>query len=116
MGDRGNIVIDYGKKRRIYFYTHWNGSSIKEILKGALLRGKERWDDPSYLARIIFCELIGEDQEGVTGYGISPYLTDNEHPLLIVDVRNKLVWLEDKEGNYIGKKISFSDFVKEEIK
>lgn len=107
MGDRGNIVIDYGKGKKIYFYTHWKGSDIRAILYRALAR-KQRWDDPAYLARIIFSELIRGDEGGETGYGIAPYEIDNEHPLLIVDTVNRRV----KEGK---KTVSFDDFLFEGV-
>ncbi len=40
MGDRGNIRVD-SKENKIYLHTHWYGSRIPYILKGALIRGKE---------------------------------------------------------------------------
>ena len=80
MGDRGNIVIHYEEKgapeELVYFYTHWQGSYIKDLL-GTALKRKERWNDAPYLARIIFSTLIGNDH-GEHGFVISPYLCDNE--------------------------------------
>lgn len=112
MGDRGNIVLDYGNKRRIFLYTHWSGSELKTTLKKALIRGKSRWEDESYLARIIFCEMIKDDITELTGYGISPTITDNEHPLLIVDLINHKIWFETEEGNKIKSSYSYEEFVK----
>ena len=45
MGDRGNIVFKYTDGNKIYFYSHWGGSDLKETLRQALIRGKERWED-----------------------------------------------------------------------
>lgn len=108
MGDRGNIVIECNDKR-VYLYTHWRGSDIQEIARKALAR-KQRWDDPAYLARIVFCELIGGDVEGETGYGISTEICDNEHHLVVLNVNDRKVKIESETGHVL-KEISFEGFV-----
>ena len=65
MGDRGNIIVD-----GVYLYSHWTGSKLPETLKSALNR-KLRWDDSSYLTRMIFCEMVKDDIDGEIGFGIS---------------------------------------------
>lgn len=93
MGDRGNIVVRQtsGTNRDdVWFYTHWSGSYMKEII-GKALALKQRWDDPSYLARIIFDKLTDGDK-GTTGFGISTSIGDNEHPILVVETVAKLVY------------------------
>jgi hypothetical protein len=73
MGDRGNIIIEADGQTfpaPVYLYTHWSGSDIPKLLKAALIKGVSRWDDPAYLARIIFQTLIGGDK-GETGFGLS---------------------------------------------
>lgn len=93
MGDRGNIQLTGGPEfpTPVYFYTHWRGSEMKDIVAKALAKGKGRWNDPSYLARIIFDELRGQD-DGVTGFGISAVAQDNEHPILVVDMARQQVY------------------------
>lgn len=84
MGDRCNIVIQYNATNRIYFYGHWSGEDFVAACQRALKK-RWRWDDPPYLARIIweeFCHQHG----GETGFGISPDLCDNEHDLCVVDM------------------------------
>ena len=66
MGDRANIVIE-NDAGRIYLYTHWAGYSLPETLRSALERGKSRWDDESYLTRIIFCEMVKGSEADLTG-------------------------------------------------
>lgn len=85
MGDCGNIKLMY-PQGDIYFYTHWDGSELHLTLAEALKRGKGRWDDPPYLARIIFSEMIRGDVLGQTGYGISPSECDSG-PLPTVDLK-----------------------------
>lgn len=115
MGDRGNIVI---KQRQpegsyLYFYTHWNGSEIAETVQNALKRGKERWDDEQYLARIIFCEMIKDDVMATDGYGISTSMGDNEHDFIVVDVDKQTVSRvsEGDPGKKPKKSWSFDKFV-----
>src|SRR5438046_10751267 len=102
MGDRGNIKL-VGKRHfanPVYLYTHLGGSDLKETLAMALEKGRDRWNDGSYLARVIFQGLIGTD-DGVTGYGLSSSPTDNEHPFLVVDVDANTIWEEpDKRESF----------------
>ena len=41
MGDRANIEMVYESGEKIYFYTHWSGSELPEILQNALNGAKE---------------------------------------------------------------------------
>ena len=110
MGERGNIAIN-----GVYLYTHWKGHVLKPILKSALIRGKSRWDDPPYLARIIFCEMMDGDN-GLTGYGISTRIEDNNHNALEVDTNKQIVI--ERKVNYDSLKLgdvisewTFEDFI-----
>ena len=114
MGDRGNIVMDYSEEtddqdqdRRIFFYTHWSGSELKSIVQTAL-RKRWRWDDPSYLSKIIFWELVKGNEERETGYGIAPHEIDNEHPYVIVTPSQQIV----TEGETIW---TFEEFIQQEF-
>lgn len=113
MGDRGNIAVQTGDKR-VYLYGHWAGCEMPEIVRKALAR-KQRWDDPPYLARIIFCELVGDDK-GETGYGISATIDDNEHPIIVVNCDRQTVTIEaEPDGSHgprgAAKVVSFSDYI-----
>ena len=98
MGDRGNIVIVQHPWRQkpedplefVVFYTHWSGCEIGSTVQAALQK-HWRWDDPAYLARIIFDVLTSSAHDEETGFGISTGICDNEHPILIVDTRNKQI-------------------------
>ena len=105
MGDRGNICMEEAEGKKIYFYTHWDGSELFTILKNALIKGKLRWDDEPYLARIIFCELVKKD-DGITGYGISTGVCDNEHPIFVVNSDKQVVSIEETNKNW-----TFEDFI-----
>ncbi len=99
---RSNIAIKYGDGNKIYFYSHWDGADMKEILKNALIRGKERWNDEAYLARIIFSEMIKDNILDLTGYGIAPYEMDKNYETIVVDIKNKTI---------TPKETSFAEFI-----
>lgn len=105
MGDRANIHIVEEDGGDLYFYTHWDGFVLPTILARALDRGRGRWSDESYLARIIFSEMVKRDVEGETGYGISTYRTDYEYDDLVVSPVGKTV--TDRDGSVL----SFEDFI-----
>jgi hypothetical protein len=98
MGERNYIyLVNDG----IYLYSHWG---VKDELiadvKNALRRSRDRWDDRQYLNRIIFSEMIKDDVEGTTNYGLSSDMHDGQIAVR-VDVNSKKV-----DG------ISFEEFVK----
>lgn len=94
MGDRGNIVIRQVSNKNtddVWLYTHWSGSEIKDTVREALAR-KERWDDPSYLARIVFCKLVEGAEKDATGFGISCRMQDNGHSIIVMDTEENAVY------------------------
>lgn len=98
MGDRANVKIVEGG-RELYFYVHWTGWQLPELVAIGLRRGEERWDDPPYLNRIIFGAILDGD-DGTTGYGISTYVGDGARQTLVVDHDRQCVHLigADDEG------------------
>lgn len=97
MGDRGNIVVEQSDGSRIFLYAHWDGSELPGILQRALKK-RWRWSDEAYLTRIIFSEMIKDSVMAETGYGISTYLIDNQHPLLVVNCDKDRVSRETEKG------------------
>jgi hypothetical protein len=92
VGDRGNIEVkSYNNQPSVFLYTHWSGTSLPAILASALKRGRDRWEDPTYLTRIIFCEMVKDELMDTTGYGISSTEGDSNHDLIVVDPINKTV-------------------------
>lgn len=91
MGDRANIIIRTRENGpRIYLYTHWQGYNVPAIVHKSLEFGKSRWDDPSYLARIVFSSLtLGELSD--IGFGLDTQLGDNEYPIFEIDIPARIV-------------------------
>ena len=124
VGDRGNIVVrqDSTSADDVWFYTHWSGFKIGEVVREALAKNW-RWEDASYLARIIFDTLTSVRQHGTeTGFGISTRLQDNEYPIVVVDVPRQKVWtIEERQltdgripnGFNASDETDFADYVKQ---
>jgi len=113
MGDRANVVVydpteDNAPGEAVFLYTHWDGCELPGILASALHSkyGKARANDGAYLARIIFQAMC--PNPGEMSYGISTRLTDNEYPLLVVDVPRQVV-IEYPEGRY--RDVGFADLL-----
>ena len=85
MGDRANVQILDEEEHSTFLYTHWDGYKLLETVQAALERGRGRWHDPQYLARIIFCEMVQSDVMGLTGYGISAQIGDGGDQIVVVD-------------------------------
>ncbi len=92
MGDRANVVIDEEDGGTIYLYTHWGGTDLPQTLQNALKR-KWRWQDESYLARIILQEMTGPEIRE-TGYGIATSPPDNGKPYLRVSTKAQTVTVD----------------------
>ncbi len=114
MGDRANICIQYEKGERIYFYGHWSGEDYAQALQRALAK-HWRWDDEAYLSRIIWDEFCPTDMRGEeTSFGISPFICDNEHPILVVIPSRRVVLREAYVTSYRNlpaKEWTFDEYV-----
>ena len=109
MGDRGQVMVKMeGKDKAVYLYTHWNATDLIEIVKKAVAK-KWRWNDPEYLARIIFDEMVGDYQGEETGFGIGTSKHGDIWRLIIVDTEKEHIGIEDygkNKGSY-----SFENFI-----
>ena len=103
MGDRAHIKVQQGYGD-VYLYTHWGGYKIKEDIATGLRRGRDRWNDPEYLARILFDAMKGDDVTGDTGFGISAAEPDGSP--WAVNVPDMTVMSPE------GRVTSFEDFCK----
>lgn len=96
MGDRANVVIKTADEQ-VCLYTHWNGHSLPEVLSSALSEGRGRWTDAQYLARIVFCRMVGPAEwDETTGFGISQSVYDGGDRVLTVDVDRQTVQVQDQ--------------------
>jgi hypothetical protein len=92
MGDCGNVVFP-SEAGNLFLYTHMRGTDLPLIVKRALAL-QARWDDPPYLARIVFEHMIEVREAGAyrwLGFGISLEISDNNWPLLVLDCASRKV-------------------------
>ncbi len=105
MGDRANIhCYDGDKNTGVFLYTHWKGlDACKIAVAKSLARARDRWNDDQYMNRVIFQELIGDDN-GITGFGITSDVRDGEDRVMEVNYMLKEVTTD--EGTF-----GFSEFI-----
>ena len=104
MGDRANLKIASEWDDGVHLYTHWSGSELPKTLKAGLIRGVSRWDDPPYLARILFCEMVRGHEADTTGFGISCGVGDGDDRVLTVDCSAQTVTWPN------GESMSFTEY------
>lgn len=94
MGARAQVEVKMGNQPSVFLYTHWGSYELPQVVASALAspEGRGRATDNEYLARIIFDRMIGGDQGGETGYGISTAAHgDLDYPPIVVDPDNQTV-------------------------
>ena len=97
MGDRANVLV-IDDDSNVYLYTHWCGSELPEMVKASIKR-HARWDDGSYLARIIFQDMVNNDLS-CSGFGISSVCGDGDDRIIEVDVDNQEVRIGEMLWNF----------------
>lgn len=104
MGDRGQVlVLQRGSKDAgVYLYTHWGASDLVQDVEKAIAK-KWRWNDPDYLARIIFDVMTAECHGEETGYGIGIEMAGDIWRLVKVDCDAEAIEVIDN-GHCVYKK------------
>jgi hypothetical protein len=92
----------------VYLYTHWGATELAKKVQEAIAK-KWRWDDPEYLARIIFDCMKGNDIDSGTGYGIGTKKHGDIWCLITVDCKSQTVIVE--EYGKLVYRSSFREFV-----
>lgn len=96
MGSRAQVKIqDTG----VYLYTHWDANTLVDTVYRAIAR-QERWGDPSYLARIIFCEMVKGDIAGAVGYAIDTAENGDNELLIVVSCHKRTVEVIEYDAVY----------------
>lgn len=96
---------------RVYLYSHSDAASITKVVHEALSKRK-RWDDPDYLARMIFCEMVpSEFWESDSGYGIGNLLYTSTNVLVSVDVVRQKIIVQSALNKHELHSYTFESFV-----
>lgn len=107
MGARTNFSVKDGSGHAINLYSHWGGDSAYSDLARALVKAEPRWTDISYGVKIVICQIIGEEWNSETGYGLSiDDVGEEQYNTLVVDFPNQTV--SDGDADW-----TFEAFVKE---
>jgi hypothetical protein len=111
MGARTTWAIKTEKKTDAvtWLYSHWGGESKFEDTQRALAKAEPRWEDSTYGARIFISQIVGDQWDNETGFGITtgtlghiPF--EEEYDLAIVDFTTNTII-------YGTNEFTFSEFV-----
>lgn len=111
------VVKTHATDAEVYLYTHDGGTNLLRDVQRALRR-RARWNDPSYLTRMIFDEMTAGRQGSETGAGIDVRAGDNEcgRPYVVVDVPRLEVRLEDPVERNVVRRWTFYQFCKADLR
>jgi hypothetical protein len=113
MGNRANVFMKDWSGGGTFFYTHWHADELPAMVQRALAR-HERWTDHSYLARIVFCEMVKDNIDGETGFGISASVGDGDWRVIQVDPNTQRVTFGSANGQAFtpsGPTWTFDEYV-----
>lgn len=100
-----------GPHGSIYLYTHENAKNLVAIVHDVLSK-KIRWDDPDYLARMIFCAMIPIDEwNSDKGYGIGTQYYIDANLLISVDLPENWISISSFGSGVDNVKMDINDFV-----
>jgi hypothetical protein len=86
MGDRANFGFRQSNGETIVLYGHWAGHNMLAKLADAVDKARARWADESYATRICISQLVGDDWNSETGWGLQVNsISDNEHKIPLID-------------------------------
>jgi hypothetical protein len=104
------IVGPYG---RVYLYTHETANELINVVSDVLCR-VARWDDPDYLARMIFCRMIPKNKwDDELGFGIGTQLYKDVNMLISLDTVHHTIKISSYFDSSATRGISmhFEDFI-----
>lgn len=113
MGDRGQVFV---KDVGVYLYTHWGATGLVEVVREAIAR-RLRWDDPEYLARIVFCEMVAGHERDETGFGIGSHVHEDVWRLVELNCEGQMVRVfhvgYDDSDRKVELEQTFEEFVQD---
>lgn len=86
MGDRANFGFVQPNGNTIVLYGHWAGNNMLGKLADAVIAARPRWTDAAYATRIVTSQLIADQWNMETGWGLHVNeIGDNEHKIAVID-------------------------------
>ena len=97
MGDRANFGFKQSNDDTMVLDGHWAGYDMLSNLAQAVEAARPRWSDESYATRICVSQLVGDQWQSETGWGLSVNsILDNEHKIPVVDWRTQTFSLHEE--------------------
>lgn len=110
--EKGSAQVEVsGPFGSVYLYSE-EGRGIIGALHRALSK-EERWNDPDYLTRIIFCQMVPKKElEGTTKFGIGTEMYANIDIFITVDTITENITIQARGSSLHDRyKMSFQHFV-----
>jgi hypothetical protein len=86
VGDRANFGFVQPNGNTVVLYGHWAGYQMLGKLADAVIAARPRWNDSSYATRIAISQIVGDQWNAETGWGLYVNeIGDNEHKIAIID-------------------------------
>jgi hypothetical protein len=107
------VISPYG---RVYLYTHDTARNLLANVHNILSK-ESRWDDPDYLSRMLFCEMIPESfWSSDTGFGIGTQLYADVELLITLDTVNQKITVSSGLHEFDNFSMTFSEFIVDFLK
>lgn len=100
MGNRANFVFVDGAGDAIVLYGHWAGHQMLGKLADAVIAARSRWNDESYATRIAISQLVGDQWNMETGWGLQiNSISDNEHKIAVINWKEQSFSLHEEDDH-----------------
>ena len=100
MGDRANFVFVDENANGIVLYGHWAGFNMLHNLAEAVAKASPRWSDSSYATRIAVSQLVGDQWDMETGWGLQVNeISDNEHKIPVINWADRTFSLHEEDSH-----------------
>ena len=110
--EKGTAQIEViGPFGSVFLYAE-EGKGIIGALHAALSK-KQSWNDPDFLSRIIFCEMVPKDDwERTSGFGIGTEMYANIDIFVSIDSVSEELSIQAMDAGLQDKlKMSFDEFI-----
>lgn len=100
-----------GPHGSVYLYTHDNAGTLVSIVHEVLSR-RERWNDPDYLSRMLFCAMIPNDQwNSDKGFGIGTQYYIDANLLIVINTEMNRISISSYGSGVDNVVMDLEDFV-----
>jgi hypothetical protein len=106
----GQIHI-IGANYSVYLYTHDYAKTLVGIVHDVLSK-QQRWDDPDYLTRMLFCAMIPPNEwDSETGFGIGTQYFVDTNLLITIDLAETIICISSFGSGVDNIRMDMNDFV-----